>query len=221
MIMFEVRPEDDTIKPRLLGAQAPESIKEAAALLRDGMLVVFPTDTVYGIGADCFDNQAILNLYRAKGRPLTKGLPVLLADLEDIGKVVSEVGSAAEELINRFWPGPLTLILKKRERLPLSLSPNSGIAVRIPDSDIARAFIRASGGAVASSSANLAGQSPARSAEEVDEALARNIAVIIDGGRVDLGRPSTVVDCREDPPFILRRGPLSPNLIFESSNNHL
>ena len=221
MIMFEVRPEDDTIKPRLLGAQAPESIKEAAALLRDGMLVVFPTDTVYGIGADCFDNQAILNLYRAKGRPLTKGLPVLLADLEDIGKVVSEVGSAAEELINRFWPGPLTLILKKRERLPLSLSPNSGIAVRIPDSDIARALIRASGGAVASSSANLAGQSPALSPEEVDEALARNIAVIIDGGRVDLGRPSTVVDCREDPPLILRPGPLSPNLIFESSNNHL
>ncbi len=160
-----------------------------------------------------------MNLFAAKCRPFNKGLPVLLADYLDVGEIASEPSPYAAELINQFWPGPLTLILKRREDLPKSLSPNDGIAVRIPDNDFARAFIRACGGAVAVSSANVSGKAPARSAEELDQVLAKHIAVIIDGGRVGLGLPSTVVDCRVDPPLILRHGPLSPDLLLKSSNN--
>jgi L-threonylcarbamoyladenylate synthase len=161
-----------------------------------------------------------MNLYKAKRRSLKKGLPILLADYRDIGKVVVALSNYAELLIDRFWPGPLPLILRKREDLPHSLSPNDGIGVRIPDNDIARDFIRASGGAIASSSANIAGKAPARDANEAGAALAKHIAAIIDGGRVGDGRPSTVVDCREDPPLILRRGPISPEQILFSSNIH-
>ncbi len=217
--MFENQAEDEAIKPLRLGARLPDSITEAARFLGDGQLIIFPTDTVYGIGANCFDEQAIMTLFAAKSRPLDKGLPVLLADNKDIGQIVSKLSINAGELIDQFWPGPLTLILRKREDLPESLSPNDGIAVRMPDHDVARAFIRACGGAIASSSANISGKAPAQSAEELDQALANHIAVIIDDGRVGLGRPSTVVDCRVDPPLILRHGPLSPDQILSSSNN--
>ena len=218
--MFEIGEENETTKHQQLETQLTIIIKEAVRFLTDGQLVVFPTDTVYGIGADCFNNQAIMKLYAAKGRSLIKGLPILLADHHDIGKVAAEMSSSSEHLIDRFWPGPLTLILKKRKDLPPSLSPNDGIAVRIPDNEIARAFIRASGGAVASSSANITGKAPARSADEIEEELAKYIAVTIEGGRVGLGRPSTVVDCRVDPPQIMRPGPISAEQIRGSSSNH-
>jgi L-threonylcarbamoyladenylate synthase len=161
-----------------------------------------------------------MNLYKAKRRSLKKGLPILLADYQDIGKVVAELSDYAELLIDRFWPGPLTLILRKREDLLHSLSPNDGIGVRIPDNGIARAFIRASGGAIASSSANISGKAPARNAIEAGAALAEHISAIIDGGIVGDSRPSTIVDCREDPPLILRHGPISPEQIFFSSDIH-
>jgi len=217
--MIDLGPGNESINYRRLEADLPNTIQEAARLLRDGQLVVFPTDTVYGIGADCFNDLAIMNLYKAKRRSLKKGLPILLADFRDIGKVVAELSNYAELLIDRFWPGPLTLILRKREDLPHTLSPNDGIGVRIPDGDIARAFIRASGGAIASSSANIGGKAPARDANEAGASLAEHIAAIIDGGRVGDGRPSTVVDCREYPPLILRRGPISTEQILFSSDN--
>ncbi|GMQ78036.1 MAG: hypothetical protein BMS9Abin02_0532 [Anaerolineae bacterium] len=218
--MSALGPENESINYRRLEANLPNTIQEAARLLKDGQLIVFPTDTVYGVGADCFNKPAIMNLYKAKRRSLKKGLPILLSDYRDIGKVVAELSNYAELLIDRFWPGPLTLILRKREDLPHLLSPNDGIGVRIPDNDITRAFIRASGGAIASSSANIAGKAPPRDANEVGAALAEHIAAIIDGGRVGGGQPSTVVDCREDPPLILRRGPISLEQILLSSKIH-
>ena len=218
--MSDLGADNESENYRRLEASLPNSIQEAAGLLRDGGLIVFPTDTVYGVGADCFNNLAIMKLYNAKQRSLKKGLPILLADYRDIRSVAAELSNYAELLIKRFWPGPLTLILRKREDLPHSLSPNDGIGVRIPDKDIARAFIRASGGTIASSSANITGKAPAQDANEAGAALGEHIAAVIDGGRVGHGRPSTVVDCREDPPLILRRGPISPEQILFSSGIH-
>ena len=178
-------------------------------LLGEAQLVVFPTDTLYGVGADPFNPVAIERLYEAKGRSLDKGIPILLADLHDLDKVVRAKPAPTQGLIERFWPGPLTLILPRRSGLPANISPNENIAVRIPESEVARAVIRAAGGAVATSSANRSGEPGARSAGEALSALGGIVAAIVDGGSVEHGAASTIVDCTVTPPRILRPGPLT------------
>ena len=123
-------------------ASEPQAIALTAAAIKRGELVVFPTDTLYGIGTNAFDEKAILSLYAVKKRPLDKGIPILLADIADLERVAEAVPQVAEDLMARFWPGPLTLIVPKKNILPRALSNNSGIAVRIPDNEIARALIR-------------------------------------------------------------------------------
>ena len=185
------------------------SIERAARMLSESKLVVFPTDTVYGVGADAFDETALIALFQVKGRSLEKGIPVLLADREHIDLVARELSPYASELVERFWPGPLTLVVPRRMDLPANLSPNSNIAVRVPDHDVARAIIRAAGGAVATTSANLSGAPAARDAEEALRALQGRVAAVVDAGPAPLGIASTIVDCTVEPPQILRRGALS------------
>lgn len=193
----------------LLDATQAGAVDRAAALLKAGRLVVFPTDTLYGIGADAFNAEALDALYAVKQRPKSKGIPILLADPDDLGNVTQRVPGRARSLIARFWPGPLTLVVPRRSVLPANISPNENVAVRIPDNDIARALIRAAGGAVATSSANKTGRPPAHNAQEAMAALAGSVAAVLDGGTVAHGAPSTIVDCTADPPRILREGPLS------------
>lgn len=189
-------------------ANDPKTIEHAAALLRAGGLVVFPTDTLYGLGADPFNAAAINALYRVKERAYEKGIPVLLADFKDIDNVASNIPAIAHNLLERFWPGPLTLIVPRRNTLPGNISPDENLAVRIPDNDVARAIIRAAGGALATTSANRSGEQPARNATEALRALEGLVAAVVDGGPVVVGAPSTIVDCTIDPPRILREGPL-------------
>ncbi|MEW5989313.1 MAG: L-threonylcarbamoyladenylate synthase [Chloroflexota bacterium] len=196
------------MKTKLLRADEPEAVAEAADLLRHGHLVVFPTDTLYGVGADAFNEAAVDRLYQAKQRDLAKGIPILLADVADLDRVVAEVTAEAGWLIERFWPGPLTLVLPKSDRLPANLSPNEGVAVRIPDHEIARQVIRAAGGAVATSSANVSGRPPARTVQEAMVALAGVVAAVLDGGPAERGVASTVLDCTVRPPRLLRAGPV-------------
>ncbi|HOU42524.1 MAG TPA: L-threonylcarbamoyladenylate synthase, partial [Promineifilum sp.] len=170
---------------------------------------VFPTDTVYGIGVLPFDPVAIERLYAAKGRPAEKGIPVLLAEPADVAQIAADVPPAAAALMARFWPGPLTLIVPRQPTLPDNLSPNDTVAVRVPDHAVARALIRAAGGAVAATSANVSGQPAARSAGEALAALAGRAAAVLDDGPSPGGRASTIVDCTVQPPVILRVGPLS------------
>lgn len=191
-----------------LTAKDSGTIERAADLLKQGQLVVFPTDTVYGVGADTFDEAAIESLYRVKERSLEKGIPVLLADGKDVHKVAREIPASAQLLLERFWPGPLTLIVPRRDSLPPNISPNNKIAVRIPDNDVARSLIRAAGGALATTSANRSGDPPARDASEALRALEGRVAAVVDGGTVDHGVPSTIVDCTVEPPQILRQGAL-------------
>lgn len=202
------------MKTELLDATQPGAVDEAAALLREGRLVIFPTDTLYGIGADAFNAQAISALYEVKRRSLAKGIPILLADPADVDKVAPALPGRAQPLIERFWPGPLTLIVPRRPALPSNLSPNENVAVRIPDNEVARALIRAAGGAVATSSANKTGHPPAHDAQEAMAALAGLVAAVLDGGPVAYGAPSTIVDCTAEPPRILREGPLSAETLF-------
>src|SRR5690606_29923173 len=155
------------------------------------------------------DATAIEALYQVKGRPEDKGIPVLLADATGVDLVAREVPPFAQELIERFWPGPLTLILPRRLDLPTILTRIDTIAVRVPDNAIARAIIRDTGGALATSSANLSGEPPARTAEEALAQLEGQVAAVIDGGSAPHGISSTIVDCTTDPPAILRPGPLT------------
>lgn len=197
------------MKTELLNASDPQTIERAAALLQAGELVVFPTDTLYGLGANPYDDAAVEALYRVKDRSYEKGIPILLAGVADIGRVARDVSTAAQELLERFWPGPLTLIVPRQDTLASNISPNENIAVRIPDDEVAQAIIRAAGGALATTSANRSGEPPARHAAEALQALQGQVAAVVDGGPVVVGMPSTIVDCTVDPPRILRQGPLT------------
>ena len=197
------------MKTVTLQPSEPGAIAQAALLLREGHLVVFPTDTLYGVGADPFSPDALARLYEAKGRSAEKGIPILLADLADLEKVVHASPAPTQRLIERFWPGPLTLVLPRQPGLPSIISPNENIAVRIPENEVARAVIRAAGGAVATSSANRSGEPGARTAREALAALVGRVAAVVDGGAVEHGAASTIVDCTATPPRILRPGPLT------------
>lgn len=197
------------LQTRYLRAGAPGAIAEAAACLRGGYPVVFPTDTVYGIGVMPFEAAAIERLYIAKGRPADKGIPILLADRADIDKVAQAIPPLAENLIARFWPGPLTLIVRRAPGLPEVISPNENIAVRMPDHPVARDLIRAAGGVVATSSANLSGTEPARYGAAALSSFFGVVAAVVDDGPSPGGQPSTIVDCTRPQPIIIRPGPLS------------
>ncbi len=197
------------IETKQLRTNESGAIEETADLLKQGLVIAYPTDTLYGVGVDAFNSAAINQLYQVKGRSLDKGIPVLLADLEDLDKVTNHVSAVARSLIEKYWPGQLTLIVPKKSTLPSNISPNVGIAVRIPDHEISRAFIRAAGGVVATSSANRSGKQPARNAAEAFEAMNGRIAAVLDGGPVHFGQASTVLDCMSDPPKLLREGPIT------------
>jgi L-threonylcarbamoyladenylate synthase len=186
-----------------------KNIEKTAVALQQGHLVVIPTDTVYGIGADAFNGEAIQKLYRAKERPLDKGIPILLADVSDLYRVARHIPTLSQTYIQQFWPGPLTLIVPKHPDLPGIISPNDGIAVRIPACEVARAVIRAAGGAVAASSANRSNNPPAQTADQALAELGDWVAVVLDDGRSPGGTASTIINCLTDTPQLLRTGPIT------------
>jgi len=172
--------------------------------------VAFPTDTVYGVGAHGFSSEAIERLYIAKERPREKAIPLLIARREDLFLVSRDVPEIAWRLIERFWPGGLTLVLPKAPGLPdvLCVSGDS-VAVRMPDHPIALALIEAAGVPLATTSANISSHPSPVMAEEVQQELGGRIELILDGGRCPGGMPSTVLDLTTEPPTILRLGPVS------------
>jgi L-threonylcarbamoyladenylate synthase len=185
-----------------------ESIQVALKILRKGGLVVFPTDTVYGVGALAFDGKAVESIYIAKNRPLEKAIPVLIGDMEDMEKVGMNIPEIAYQLAARFWPGPLTCVIPKQPTLPESVSATDTVGVRVPDHEVARALLRAAG-PMAVTSANISSQSSPSSAEEVFAQLDGRIDLILDGGITPGGIPSTLVDCTGYEVRILREGPIS------------
>jgi L-threonylcarbamoyladenylate synthase len=182
--------------------------RQAIEVLARGELVAFPTDTVYGLGADAFNDQAVRKLYLAKGRSQEKAIPVLVANLEQFVDIVDRTTLPAMRLVEKFWPGPLTIILRQASDLSGEISAYGTVGVRIPDHPIAQELIRAAG-PLAVTSANRSGDPEACTAEEIETSMGAQVHLIVDGGRTPGGQPSTVVDCTQDPPTILRVGPIN------------
>jgi len=194
----------------ILSADHPQAIEEAVSVLKRGGLVAFPTDTVYGVGAPAFDPQAVTRLYEVKERPRSKAIPLLLADGADLPSVAEPIPPLAERLAERFWPGPLTLVLPRRAVVPdVVTAGGDTVAVRVPDHPVARALIAAAGMPLATTSANRSGEPSPVTAEEVMAQLGGRIDLILDGGRCPGGVPSTVLDLTVSPPAVLRPGPVS------------
>ncbi len=183
-------------------------IQTALSVLQSGGIVAFPTDTVYGLGALAFDNDAIQSIYTAKDRPIEKAIPILIGDLSDLEKIADNIPDMALRFAARFWPGPLTCIVPKKQTLPLAVSATATVAVRIPDHVDALALLRAAG-PMAVTSANISGGPNPSTAQEVYEQLKDRIPLILDGGKTQGGVPSTLVDCSGEKPLILREGPIS------------
>lgn len=184
-----------------------DALAQAADVLRKGGLVAFPTETVYGLGANATDAEAVAKIFSAKGRPADNPLIVHVADREAVRSIVTAVTPEAEKLMERFWPGPLTLVLPKAPAIPGVVSCDlPTVGVRMPDHPIALALIRAAGVPVAAPSANLSGRPSPTAAEHVLEDLAGRVAVVLDGGETGVGLESTVLDLTVDPPVLLRPG---------------
>jgi L-threonylcarbamoyladenylate synthase len=188
-------------------ADSPDALGRAVAVLEAGGLVAFPTDTVYGLGALAFHSAAVQSLFVVKGRPEERAIPVLLAEAADLHRVAADVPPAALRLAAHFWPGPLTIIVPKRDSIPDAVSLRSTIAVRVPDHPVARALLRRAG-PMAVTSANISGEPPAGTAEDVLEQLGGRIGLILDGGRAPGGVASTIVDCSGPEPVVVRAGPV-------------
>ncbi len=191
-----------------------ETVLAAGRIIREGGLVAFPTETVYGLGGDALLPSASRKIYEAKGRPSDNPLIVHITAFEDLEKIASEVPENAEKLIRTFWPGPLTVILPKTDAVPTETTGGlSTVAVRMPSHPVARAFIEASGGYIAAPSANLSGRPSTTTAAHVWEDLQGRIPLILDGGPAQIGLESTIVDFTEGIPTLLRPGYYSLDML--------
>lgn len=185
-------------------------IKVAARTIRNGGLVAFPTETVYGLGANAYSEKAVRKIFVAKGRPPDNPLIVHISSLDMLNTVIAELPPTAKPLLN-LWPGPITLVLPHSERIPDVVTAGlDTVGVRMPNHPIALALIRESGVPIAAPSANLSGRPSPTSAEHVIDDLYGKVDIIIDGGQVRIGLESTVLDVTHDPPTVLRPGAITP-----------
>ena len=192
----------------------PAAIAEAAESIRNGGLVAFPTETVYGLGANALDVNAVGQIFTAKGRPAADPLIVHLSGLDQITRVVRSVSPAAQTLAETFWPGPLTLILPKQPAVPdLVTSGLDSVAVRVPNHPVALALIKSAGVPIAAPSANRFGHTSPTTARHVLHDLDGRINIILDGGSTSIGVESTVLDVSTFPPRILRPGGVTREML--------
>ncbi len=187
---------------------------EAGEIIKNGGLVAFPTETVYGLGGDALNENSSEKIYRAKGRPSDNPLIVHICKMEDMYPIVREVPENALKLAEAFWPGPLTMILYKSEKVPYTTTGGlETVAIRMPGHETALAFIEAAGGYVAAPSANTSGKPSPTLAKYVAEDMDGKIDLIIDGEEIDIGLESTIVDLTGDIPMILRPGYITKEML--------
>ena len=193
-----------------------DAIRRAGEVIRAGGLVAFPTETVYGLGADAFNADAAKKIYAAKGRPSDNPLIVHIADIASLDEVACDIPDQARALAERFWPGPFTMILLKREELPRETTGGRDtVAVRFPDNACAQALIRAAGGYICAPSANVSGRPSPTTGADVMEDLNGRVDIVLDDGASVVGLESTIVDMTCDPPEILRPGAVTLEQIQE------
>lgn len=204
----------DTIIEKMNQQIDEDGIRRAGDILKNGGLVAFPTETVYGLGANALDEKAAAKIYAAKGRPSDNPLIVHIAELQDLYGIAKVVPERAKRLAAAFWPGPLTMIFRKKDNVPYGTTGGlDTVAVRIPDHKLAVCLIKAGGGYIAAPSANTSGRPSPTQASHVQDDLSGKIDMIIDGGNVGIGLESTIVDMSEDQPVILRPGYISQEMI--------
>jgi L-threonylcarbamoyladenylate synthase len=192
----------------------PGCLTQAADILRNGGLVAFPTETVYGLGANALDEMASIKIYEAKGRPSDNPLIVHISQVTDIEILAQEIPQKAYQLAEVFWPGPLTIILKKRDCVPNQTTGGlDTVGIRLPANQIARSLIAEAGVFVAAPSANLSGKPSTTAAEHVINDLSDKVDMIIDGGKATLGLESTIVDLSGKTPIILRPGCITKKML--------
>lgn len=194
-----------------------DALKRAGKILQEGGLVAFPTETVYGLGGNALDPRASMKIYAAKGRPSDNPLIIHIAEMEKLSEIVTEIPGKAQILAEKYWPGPLTMILPKAEIVPKETTGGlESVAVRFPSDPVAQELIKAAGGFVAAPSANTSGRPSPTTAEHVMEDLGDAIDMIIDGGQVGIGLESTIVDFTEEVPVVLRPGYISLEMLRET-----
>ena len=190
-------------------------IKEAAEFIKNGGTVVFPTETVYGLGADALNAKAVEKIFKAKGRPQDNPL-IIHVSSKNIEVYAKEIPKVANALIEKFWPGPLTIILKKKDIIPDVTSANlNSIGIRMPDNETARKLIELSNTTIAAPSANISGRPSPTDFERCIEDLDGKVDYILGGGQSDIGVESTIVDCTLDPPIVLRPGGITLEMLRE------
>ena len=188
---------------------------EAVRCLKSGGIIAIPTDTVYGLAADPFNADAVQRLYTFKGRPDGKPIPLVLSSVTDVHSVAQNLSGFFFHLTDRFWPGGLTIVVEAKDLLTVLTAGGDTVGVRIPNNPLLLQILQAFGGPAAITSANLSGEPPATSIEEIDEELASRIDMIVDGGKTPGPIPSTVYDISVSPPLVRRRGVISEETLAE------
>jgi L-threonylcarbamoyladenylate synthase len=196
------------MKTEILRSDHPVALRHSIDVLLNGGLVAFPTDTVYGLAAMPFQDESVERLFFAKGRNSERAIAILIGELDDLPRVTGEISEKVSRLVKTFWPGPLTLIVPGNPSLPLKLSTNNTLGVRMPDHELSLLLLREIG-PLAVTSANLSGKENTNTAQEVMDQLGGRVHLILDGGRTKGRVPSTVVDCTSSEIEILRKGPIS------------
>ncbi len=196
------------MKTRILKSTTESCLDRALEILESGGIVAFPTDTVYGIGTSAFNNEAVLSLFEAKGRSRMQAVPVLISSMAQIDTVTTGLSDLARSLAEKYWPGPITLVLSKNTNLAEAVSPSDTVGVRMPKHEFAKSLLDAVG-PLAVTSANITGHQSLSGADEVFQAMKGKIELVIDGGKTPGQVPSTVVDCTGMKPVIIREGPIS------------
>ena len=202
------------IKDNKLDEEALKCLKKAGEIIKQGGLVAFPTETVYGLGGDALNPESSKKIYAAKGRPSDNPLIVHVCNIEDVEKIVENMPENAIKLANAFWPGPLTMIMNKNSLVPYETTGGlDTVAIRMPNNPVALELIRQSGGFIAAPSANTSGRPSPTVAKYCIEDLSGKIEMIIDGGQVGIGIESTIVDLTSDIPMILRPGYITEEML--------
>lgn len=211
---------EQSMKTKLIRVNAEElqdsieALQEAGEIIRQGGLVAFPTETVYGLGGDALNPESSKKIYAAKGRPSDNPLIIHIAEIEHLEKITKDVPQSAYKLADAFWPGPLTMILPKSEEVPHQTTGGlNTVAVRMPSHPVALEFIKAAGGFVAAPSANISGKPSPTMAKYVMQDMDGRIDMVIDGDGVDIGLESTIVDLTAEKPMILRPGYITKEML--------
>ena len=187
-----------------------DNLKEPAQIIKKGGIVIFPTETVYGIGTNGLDENAIRKLYEVKQRPLNKPISLLVNNIEMVEKIAKNITEVEYKLMERFFPGPLTIILEKRDIIPDILTSNTNtVGIRMPSGEIAKKLIEFAGVPIATSSSNISGKPSGTNITDIKKDFEGKVDCFIDNGESEIGVPSTVIRIIDNIPHILRQGTIS------------